>query len=189
MILPVSVLVLALSVPLTGGRLSRLSELRIRWTSTIIVALLLQIWVTTIPTDPTLGTVVHLVSYALGAVFIVANRHVPGLLLTASGGAMNLAAIAANGGVMPASEAALEGAGMGAQVEHFVNSGAVEDARLWWLGDVFYIPEAWPLSNVFSVGDIVLLLGIGMLLHRASRGHGLPQPVDADDKTPAPEPA
>lgn len=175
MILPVSVLLLIISVPLTGGRLSRLAHVQIRWVSSILAALALQIWVTTIPTDPTLGSVVHFVSYALGIWFIWANRKVPGLVITSSGGGMNLAAIGANGGVMPASPEALELAGMTHVGEHFVNSGAVEGARLAWLGDVFAIPASWPLSNVFSVGDVVLVVGVGVMLHRMSRQRDLPE--------------
>lgn len=177
MILPLALLLLIASVPLTGGRLSRLADLHVRWMSAILVALILQIWVTTIPTAPAVGTAVHLLSYALGAWFIVVNRQIPGLLVTASGGAMNLAAIAANGGVMPASPAALELAGIAQTGEHFVNSGAVEGARLAWLGDVFAIPANWPLSNVFSLGDLVLVVGIGVLLHRAARQSDVPEPV------------
>jgi hypothetical protein len=175
MILPVSVLLLIISVPLTGGRLSRLANVEIRWISAILAALALQIWVTTIPTDPTLGTAVHFVSYALGIWFIWANRKVPGLVVTSSGGGMNLAAITANGGVMPASPEALELAGMSHMGDHFVNSGAVEGARLAWLGDVFAIPANWPLSNVFSFGDVVLLVGVGVMLHRMSRQRDLPE--------------
>lgn len=184
MILPLALLLLIVSVPLTGGRLSRLADLNVRWMSAILVALALQIWVTTIPTAPAVGTVVHLASYALGAWFILVNRRIPGLLVTASGGAMNLTAIAANGGVMPASPTAMERAGLVHTGEHFVNSGAVEGARLAWLGDVFSIPASWPLSNVFSFGDLVLVVGIGVLLHRVSRRpdvpeHAPPQTADA----------
>ncbi|MEX0869587.1 MAG: DUF5317 domain-containing protein [Nitriliruptoraceae bacterium] len=186
MILPVSVLVLIVSVPLTGGRLSRLGNLEIRWISAILTALALQIWVTTIPTAAAVGTTVHFVSYALGIWFIYANRRIPGLLVTSSGGAMNLAAITANGGVMPASPGALELAGMSHTGEHFVNSGAVEGARLAWLGDVFAIPAAWPLANVFSIGDVVLVVGVGVLMHRVARQPDVPEhaplpPVEAPE--------
>ncbi|MEX2504484.1 MAG: DUF5317 family protein [Egicoccus sp.] len=187
MILPVSVLLLIISVPLTGGRLSRLASIEIRWISAILAALALQIWVTTVPTDPMLGTVVHFISYALGIWFIWANRKVPGLVLTSSGGGMNLAAITANGGVMPASPEALELAGMTHVGDHFVNSGAVEGARLAWLGDAFAIPASWPLSNVFSVGDVVLVVGVGVMMHRMSRQRDLPEqaPLATDVVEPA----
>jgi hypothetical protein len=51
----------------------------------------------------------------------------------------------------------------------FNNSGVVAHARLSYLGDVFAMPRGWPLANVFSVGDILLVVGTAVLLHRGSR--------------------
>jgi hypothetical protein len=91
------------------------------------------------------------------------------VVVISAGGLLNLIAIAANGGVMPASESAMRRAGLLSGTD-FTNSGVVEHARVAWLGDVFSIPASWPLSNVFSVGDVVVVLGIGYLAHRWCRG-------------------
>jgi hypothetical protein len=88
--------------------------------------------------------------------------------LISAGGALNLIAIVANGGVMPASEAALRRAGLDAEAG-FSNSAHVADARVAWLGDVFAVPASWPLSNVFSIGDVVVVAGIGYLVWRQCR--------------------
>jgi hypothetical protein len=81
------------------------------------------------------------------------------------GGALNFIAIAANGGVMPADpELARHFAGS----EEFVNSGAMADPNLLFLGDVFSTPPSWPLYNVFSVGDLIIVLGVLMALHGVS---------------------
>jgi Family of unknown function (DUF5317) len=48
----------------------------------------------------------------------------------------------------------------------FHNSTALADPRLAFLGDIFFIPASWPLSNVFSVGDVLIALGIVWALHR-----------------------
>lgn len=175
MILPVAVVLVALSVPLTGGDMGRLGELRLRGLWWVMASIGLQIVVTVGVVAHEVGAPLHLVSYALAAVFVSLNRRLPGMLVIGAGGAMNLAPIAANGGVMPASPWALEVSGLVPAADRFVNSGAVESARLWWLGDVFAIPEGWPLANVFSIGDIVLLVGVGILLHTVSRR---PAPVD-----------
>ena len=53
-------------------------------------------------------------AYPVGAVFLAANWHLPGMRLVALGAALNLLAISVNGGVMPASPSALAGAGLGA---------------------------------------------------------------------------
>jgi hypothetical protein len=112
--------------------------------------------------------VAHLMSYAAAGAFLVANRAIPGLWILGAGGLANLTAIAANGGVMPATPAALRSAGLSA-TGAFSNSAAVEGARLAWLGDVFAIPAALPLANVFSVGDIVVVIGATVMLNRLCR--------------------
>jgi len=48
----------------------------------------------------------------------------------------------------------------------FVNSGVLPDPHLPWLGDVFWIPAGWPLANVFSIGDLLIMLGAGWGAHR-----------------------
>jgi len=78
------------------------------------------------------------------------------MALTALGAALNLLAITANGGVIPASPAALAMAGLPVDEPGFQSSTAVDDPRLAFLGDVFAIPASWPLSNVFSVGDVLI---------------------------------
>src|SRR5215218_10506464 len=165
MLLGVLSLLIVASVPLLGGRLGRLAELRLRWTLLVPVGLGLQILLIEVLEDADIPHgALHLVSYAVIGAFVLANLHVAGMALIGLGGALNAAAIAANGGVMPASAGALASAGFGAD-DGFVNSGAVENARLAFLGDVFAVPESWPLTNVFSVGDAILLIGLAYGVH------------------------
>ena len=78
---------------------------------------------------------------------------VVGLLLAlCCGGALNALTIAANGGQMPASEAAVRAAGLPVDVDRFVNSGVLEDPRLAWLGDVFASPAWLPLRRPRAPG-------------------------------------
>jgi Family of unknown function (DUF5317) len=116
--------------------------------------------------------VAHVATYALAAYAIARNLSLPYIWLVALGGALNLAAILANGGVMPASPAALERAGLDMKPGEFTNSDAVEDPQLGFLGDVLAIPAGVPGANVFSVGDVLLLLGGFLALH-ALTGSGL----------------
>jgi hypothetical protein len=39
------------------------------------------------------------------------------------------------------------------------------DPRLAFLGDVFAIPRGWPLANVFSVGDVLIAVGVVVAVH------------------------
>jgi hypothetical protein len=151
------------SVPLTRGRLSRLGDVQFRATWLIGAAIVLQILIISVVPggDGALHQVVHLSTYALAGAFVVANRRIPGLLIAAAGGAMNFAAIAANGGVMPAEPRALELAGIEQDPTTFENSTALAHAKLQFLGDIFAVPG----YNVFSVGDLVLIAGVLVGLH------------------------
>jgi Family of unknown function (DUF5317) len=163
-----ALLLAALTVPLSGGRLSRLGELRMRSLWLVFLALALQVAIiNVIPGgSPAPHRIVHLGSYALLAAFVIRNRHVPFLWLIALGGACNLAAISANGGVMPARAEALAAAGIRQDPASFINSTTVAHPHLQALGDVFAVPAGLPMSNVFSVGDVLIVLGALLALHR-----------------------
>ena len=160
-------LVALVSVPLTGGRLGELAEVRLRQRWTILAALAIQILITTILPEgsASLHAGLHLGTYVLAGVFVAANRRLPGMLLIALGAGLNLLVIAANGGVMPADPGALERAGLPTVSGEFENSAALANPRLPFLGDVFAIPASLPFANVFSIGDVVLLVGGLLALH------------------------
>jgi hypothetical protein len=162
-----AVLLSVLAVPLFGGRLGALADLRLRRVWAIYAALALAVLGIGLPALPdALRSALLVAAYPLGAVFLVANRGVPGMAVAALGAALNLLAITANGGVMPASPSALARAGLAVEDPGFQNSAALVEPRLAFLGDVFSIPASWPLSNVFSVGDVLIWLGLTWGLHR-----------------------
>jgi hypothetical protein len=168
MIIPVAALLIILLPAVLGGRLSRLGRVPLRSTGVLMCSLLAQIVIVEILTGPQAAlAAVHLASYAGSAWFLWANRRLPGLLVVAAGALSNGAAIVANGGVLPASPHALAVAGLADQAG-FINSGIVHDPHLWFLGDVFAIPAGWPLANVFSVGDVVILVGAAIASFRIS---------------------
>jgi hypothetical protein len=159
------------AVPLTGGRLGALAEVRLRAPALAIAAIALQVLVISVlpSTAPAwVGRSGHLASYALLAAFAWANRRVPGVALMAAGGALNALAIAVNGGVMPAAPGALAAAGIPAP-HGFENSAALAHPHLIALGDVFAVPAALPGSGVFSVGDVLLVAGAAWGVHRLCR--------------------
>lgn len=164
-----AVLILAVvTVPLAGGRLGMLGQLEFRLGWAAIVAIGLQILIISVFPDrfEALHEPLHFVSYALAAVFIIMNRSLPGLPLIGLGALLNLVAITANGGVMPASAAARRGAGLTTDPSEFANSASLEDPELLFLGDVFYIPEGIPiLNNTFSIGDVLIAIGAFVLIH------------------------
>jgi hypothetical protein len=158
----------ALSVLACGGSFENLSRVKIKARGTIVAALALQILIiSVIPKEVPgwLGSGLHLGSYGLAVFFLVRNRHIPWLWLVGLGGLSNLVAIGANGGVMPASPVALSAAGRSRHPGEFLNSTSLAKPHLAFLGDDFSIPHTWPLANVFSIGDIVLAIGVLLLLH------------------------
>jgi hypothetical protein len=169
MLIGAALLLCILSVPLAGGRLSGLADLEFRRSWLAVGALVVQVLITSILPGGARGLEeeVHLASYLLLGAFLVINRHIPGLLVVAAGGALNFAAILANGGVMPADPDAVAAAGIPLDATEFANSAPAADAPLGILGDVFHTPGWLPIHNVFSVGDLVIVTGAFLLLHRA----------------------
>jgi Family of unknown function (DUF5317) len=171
MILPFAVLLTMISVPLAGGQMSRLADIKLRalWAAGLALAiqiLIVNVFAAALP--HAVASALHMASYILAAWVVVANRRIRGLWIVAVGGGLNMLAIAANNGVMPASPAAVVRAGLVESVGEFANSAATTNPRLGFLGDVFAIPRGIPLANVFSVGDVLLVVGLAVVLHSAS---------------------
>lgn len=165
-------LIIVIAVPLLGGKLSRIADIRLRSLWAAVTALVIQIGILNVlpPGLPNSAlAAIHLGTYVLAAWFVVANRKIPGLPLIALGAALNLAVIAANHGVMPSSHAASHLAGHDKASTKFVNSAETQNAHLAILGDNFAIPSGYPLANVFSIGDIVLVAGAAVTFHVAAQ--------------------
>jgi hypothetical protein len=87
------------------------------------------------------------------------------LRLAAFGVGLNLLVIGANGGYMPRSTAASEAVGRPIETiadgHRLANVTVLSDAtRLPWLGDILPEPDWLPLSNVLSIGDVLLAGGL-----------------------------
>jgi Family of unknown function (DUF5317) len=177
MIIGLAYLLVLASVPLARGRISALADLPLRKPALALVAIALQILViSVIPGgDQTIHTTLHLASYFLLGAFAFANRRIVGVPIIALGGLSNFIAIAANGGVMPTHPDAVESVASTAAEGEFINSRVIEDARLQFLGDIFATPTSLPLHNVFSIGDVFLLIGVFVLVHAACGSRVVPR--------------
>jgi hypothetical protein len=153
-----SILLGVLFALILGGRLSRLLEVEFRQGWAVFASLGLQIPLFLHIAPPALATPLHLGSYALLFVFAFANARNLALLPLSLGMALNSLAIVANGGRMPVMPGAWRAAGLESGADSNVRFGG---EHLTFLGDVFALPAGFPLTNVFSVGDI--LIGIGMV--------------------------
>jgi hypothetical protein len=167
-LLPATALVLA-SVLLAGGRVQQLRELRIRAAWLLTVSVALQVLAMAILPNAARAELeaMHIGSYAVAAFVVILNLGIRGLPTIGLGGLLNATAIVANGGTMPASQTALAAAGLTNSPNGFENSAMLADPKLSFLGDTFSIPASWPLHNVFSVGDVLIVVGAVVLLHFA----------------------
>ena len=156
------------TVPLTGGSLRALADLRFRHSWLLVAALGTQVWLIARPGPQTvLLTTLQLGAYPLGVAFLWVNRDIPGFKVISLGAAMNFAAIAANGGIMPAADHAVALAGLPTDWGGlYANSAAIPHPSLLVLGDIFAVPSSLPYANVFSIGDLVVVIGAGIGVHR-----------------------
>lgn len=146
---------------LRGGSLTGLAETTFRWTPLLVGGLVLQI--TFLYWDPEWlgdggGLAILLASNAAVAVWLAANRTLPGLLLAGAGMALNVLVIAVNG-AMPVLESSARRAGVPQSIEgsSIKHERLDEDTVLPWLADAIPVP---PFKEVLSVGDVVLALGL-----------------------------
>jgi hypothetical protein len=126
----------------------------------------------------------HLASYAVVVLAIGLNLRLMPLRVLGLGTLANLTAIAANGGFMPASPTALRAAGLERGIaaladRPLANSRLMDEHTLLpFLGDIFALPAEVPLANVFSVGDVLIALGVALLVGQAMARRA---PVPAGD--------
>ncbi len=144
-----------------GGRLGNLSTLRFRWGWLAVAGLVVQLVLFT-PTGDALagnaGPPIYLASTLAVFVAVLRNIRLPGMPVVLFGSLSNLLAISANGGFMPADANAMEIAGL-PPGDH-ANSVVLADPALRPLTDIFALPSWLPMANVFSIGDVLIAVGI-----------------------------
>ena len=171
---------------LLGGRPAGLASLQFRWPWLIIGGLLVQVVLFTDQVASVVGSAgppIYVGSTALVFLGVLRNIDITGMKVVALGALSNLAAIVANGGYMPAGRGALEALGK-TDPAIYSNSAYLEHPALEPLTDIFALPAWLPSANIFSVGDVLIALGVAVIIAAAMRGGStrpVPQPADALD--------
>jgi len=159
-----------------GGKIEGLAQARLRFTPLFILAMLVRVVMFETPLGETAWGRAAVpwvnigVPAALLVVLLPSLQHW-GVRLAVLGVACNLLAITANGGWMPlqpdlliqikgeaAGQAAIEELARGDEATNVML--AMEQTRLVALTDIFALPAWVPFPNVFSIGDVLTLLGI-----------------------------
>ena len=144
---------------------------RWRWPLLVWAALGLQVVAVEVAMPAAVAATLHIATYAVALGFLWVNRRAPGVWFVAAGALSNGLTIALNGGTLPASSQAVASAGIDADMS-FANSAVLENPVLPWLGDVFAWPAPLPLANVFSVGDVLIVIGAFVAAWTGSRRFG-----------------
>jgi Family of unknown function (DUF5317) len=156
---------------IAGGRPAGLADLPIRWPWLMVVGLVVQVALFSAPVTDRIGALgppIYVASTAVVLLAIWINRRIPGMLVVAIGAACNLSAIVANGGYMPADPATMAALGKGDPTT-YSNSAILADPALRPLTDIFVLPAWLPFSNVFSLGDVLIGLGVAVVIVVAMR--------------------
>jgi hypothetical protein len=151
---------------LLGGRWLSLGSIRLEWGPLILIGFVAQVILFSDPVTARIGAAgppLYVVSTAMVGIAVLRNIRMPGMPLIILGAVSNMAAILANHGFMPANPAALASIGKTAPTV-YSNSTVVAQPALEFLTDQFALPRWVPFANVYSVGDILLGIGIFTLV-------------------------
>ena len=156
---------------LTGGRPAGLARVQFRWAPLIVGGLIVQLILFSdfvAARIGELGPAFYVASSLAVLVAVLRNVAIPGLPIVALGAACNQLAIIANGGFMPAGADALAAQARTASGV-YSNSAAIPDPAFPYLTDIFAMPTWLPFANIFSVGDVLIGIGVAVLIVIAMR--------------------
>jgi len=156
---------------LRGGKIANLEDLGIRYLWLVPLSLLIQLLIFPLFTEqPVIGLATgtfHVLSYVILALFVIANLKVWGFIIMGSGMAANALVIGLNGGYMPSSVPSLLKSGEYEVAYHLTQAGTYgnvihmnSSTAFEFLGDWLYLPRWIPFSTAFSLGDLLIAVGL-----------------------------
>ena len=201
MILLVAVIFSIAIALIRGGSFNNLEQVKFKYGWLAILAFALQAVIIWAPLESGNGlthprTLLLLGSYGILVAVVLLNRKLAGIVIIGLGLLLNLTVMVANDGFMPVDSSVLRTAGL----EELALSDETgsrltstkdillprEQTNLWVLSDIFVIPANWPLSTIFSIGDVFLAIGVFVFLQRylskspAMQNSEQTSPVDPD---------
>jgi hypothetical protein len=115
---------------------------------------------------------IHALSYILLFIGIYYNRSQTAFRIIFIGIFLNFVVIMANGGQMPVSEEAMISIGLVDNMLSIKNGEVIthtlinDRTVLRFLGDIFVLPKPYPRPKIFSIGDVVMALGIFVYIQK-----------------------
>jgi len=173
------VVVALLAGKLVGGSLGTLADTPIKGMQLAFAAIALQVVAFPSGVLPwgmpsSTARALWLVSCALLLAMLLRNTRLFGMPFVVAGLLSNLVAIIANGGLMPVRASALAAAHRSYSAHN--NSIEIVRPHLAALVDRWAVPNWIPLGNVYSIGDVLIAIGVFLAIVAAMRA---PRPVVA----------
>lgn len=154
---------------LRKGNLRAFSQLNLKWGWVFPLLLIVQLAVFMLQNDSEflgqLSGSIYIVVYIIGLIFLFLNRKNPGFILIFIGVFLNFIVMVLNGGRMPVSveaAAVLDPGYIQALKESLYAKHAMltSNTHLGFLGDVIPISDPYPRTQIISIGDIIMNIGI-----------------------------
>lgn len=151
---------------ISGGKISRLAEVKLVGAELIIGAFIVQLIVPKVTLfNPSLGHFFHAASYIMLLIAFLHNRLNASILLMAGGIFLNFIVIGLNGG-MPVKAAST------VAFNDSIHLQLTASTYLPWLGDVIVWPFPGALGGMVSIGDILLSAGVAGIIIGGMRYKG-----------------
>jgi len=165
-----------------GHTASRIASIPLRSAWLALLALVLQVPLLRTPSGPTqplgLQHILFLLSYVLLLTFGWRNMWLTGIQILGLGVVYNILVIATNGGFMPITPETLVRINPGSTLDHWTlgfHYGGSKDVilprastNLWLLSDILVLPPPFPWPTAFSLGDVLIGIGVFVLLLQGS---------------------
>lgn len=169
---------------LTGGRLWNLERLRLKHAPAIIALFAVQAlfrgsslgsrWLSS-----SAALFVWSACMAFLIALVMANRRVPGMPVVALGMFLNLLVVVVNAGMPLSGDAAAKIGAQASDIAGGLQGGFYElvtqSTHLAFLGDVIAVPGPQGVRSVVSLGDLVMLLGAGVVVAIGMRSSVAPE--------------
>jgi hypothetical protein len=159
-----------------GGRVDGIRRLEIRFGGLAVLGYVLQSLLFVPPVHRLAGDAAPLLYVATNALVVgvlAANARTAGMPIACLGAALNLLVIAINGGFMPADPGVYASRGM--TIDGLLNTRFIDHPQLAGLSDWIALPAWLPGTNVISVGDVLVGVGVGAVLALAMRSGRAPR--------------
>ncbi|MFT9487902.1 MAG: DUF5317 domain-containing protein [Tepidibacillus sp.] len=164
-----SLIIGVLIAKLRGGRVLNFLDLDIHSPWLIILALFIQLPIMFL--YPKFLFVAMIVSYILLLLFLYQNKNLHGSKWVFMGIILNMVVMLANGGRMPVDMRAAQelipehipsllAGTYGKHIAMTINTS------FRFLGDIFYVPAPYPHPVVFSIGDVLISIGLFILIQK-----------------------